>query len=276
MEKIIHVVSIFLGLLILNEVFRKSKWLSLIAFVGIAGVLTFTVWPTAGNHPDATINTWFHWAKVYSAIAGVLIFAYIRYSKSGATNKNILFLPALILGVNILEAVLRDFELGGENGGIWHYLNGIAGILSIITISGWAGINVTKDKSQDMIWPDMPVFWIIAYDIWNFAYIYFCVPQHTFYNVAVLFSCTVPALFITKGSWLQARAITLSAWMMYLFTFNYYVDNPNTYIMPEHNETLLLIGGIISFGANAAFAWIHFSKMIKDKRFAFGQEVHVN
>jgi hypothetical protein len=276
MEKIIHVVGIFIGLLILNEIFRRSKWLSLIVFVGIAGILTFTVWPTAGDHPDATINTWFHWAKVYSAIAGVLIFAYIRYSKSGASNKNILFLPALILGVNILEAVLRDFELGGENGGIWHYLNGSAGILSIITISGWVGINVTKDKSQDMIWPDMLVFWIIAYDIWNFAYIYFCVPEHTFYNVAVLFSCTVPALFITKGSWLQARAITLSAWMMYLFTFNSYVDSPERFIMPSNNETIMLIVGIISFGANAAFAWIHFSKMFKEKRFGFGQEVHVN
>jgi hypothetical protein len=275
MEKIIHVILIFTSLLILNEVFRRSKWLSLIVFVGIAGILTFTIWPTAADHPDATINTWFHTAKLYSAIAGVLIFAVIRYTKWGE-NKNLLIFPALILAVNILEAVMRDFELGAQNGGIWHYLNGAAGILSIVTISGWLGINVTKDNIKDMIWPDMLVFWIIAYDIWNFAYIYFCVPQHTFYNIAVLLSCTIPALFIKKGTWLQARAITLSAWMMYLFTFNYYVDNPARYIMPSENTTMLLIVGLISFGANAAFAWIHFSKMFKEKRFGFGQEIHVN
>jgi hypothetical protein len=46
--------------------------------------------------------------------------------------------------------------------------------------------------------------------------------------------------------------------------------------MPEYNETMLLIVGPISFVANATFAWIHFSKMIKDKRFGFGQEIHVN
>jgi hypothetical protein len=275
MEKIIHVVGIFVGLLILNEVFRRSKWLSLIVFVGIAGILTFTVWPTAADHPDATINTWFHTAKLYSAIAGVLIFIVIRYTKLGE-NKNLLIFPALILAINILEAVIRDFELGGENGGIWHYLNGVAGLLSIVTISGWLGINVTKDNIKDMIWPDMLVFWIVAYDIWNFAYVYFCVPEHAAYNIAVLFSCTVPALFIKKGTWLQARAITLSVWMMYLFTFNSYVDSPDRFIMLTDDATVLTIVGLISFAANAAFAWIHFSKMFKEKRFGFGQEVHVN
>ena len=39
---------------------------------------------------------------------------------------------------------------------------------------------------------------------------------------------------------------------------------------------MLLIVGFISFVVNAAFAYIHFSKMIEDKRFGFGQEVHVN
>jgi hypothetical protein len=63
----------------------------------------------------------------------------------------------------------------------------------------------------------------------------------------------IPALFIKKGTWLQARAITLNAWMTYLFTFNYYVDNPNTNIMPSNNETMMLLVGIISFGANAVF-----------------------
>jgi hypothetical protein len=70
----------------------------------------------------------------------------------------LLILPALILVVNILEAVARDFELGGQNGGIWHHLNGTAGLLSIVTISCWVGINVTKDNIKDIIWPDILVF----------------------------------------------------------------------------------------------------------------------
>jgi hypothetical protein len=86
------VLSIFVGLLILNEVFRRSKWLSLIVFVGVAGILTFTIWPTAANHPNATINTWFHTAKLYSAIAGVLIFIVIQYTKWGRLKTCLFYL----------------------------------------------------------------------------------------------------------------------------------------------------------------------------------------
>ena len=58
-----------------------------------------------------------------------------------------------------------------------------------------------------MIWPDMLWFWIIAYDLWNFAYVYNCVGDHSFYaGAALLISCTIPAFFIKKGAWLQHRA----------------------------------------------------------------------
>lgn len=47
-----------------------------------------------------------------------------------------------------------------------------------------------------MIW-----VWIIAYDLWNFAYTYNCISDHSFYaGVALLVSCTIPALFIKKGA----------------------------------------------------------------------------
>jgi hypothetical protein len=36
-------------------------------------------------------------------------------------------------------------------GGPWNILNAIAGILSILTISGWYGIVVSKDKKMDMV-----------------------------------------------------------------------------------------------------------------------------
>lgn len=39
--------------------------------------------------------------------------------------------------------------------GPWNIMNGIAGILNIVTICGWFGIFISKDKSRDMIWPDM-------------------------------------------------------------------------------------------------------------------------
>ena len=75
-------------------------------------------------------------------------------------------------------------------------MNGIAGILNIIAISGWAGIIISKGKKKDMIWPDQLWFWIIAYDFWNFAYVYNCLGDHAFYAGAILLlACTIPAFF---------------------------------------------------------------------------------
>lgn len=82
------------------------------------------------------------------------------------------------MAINICEAVFRDFQVfswglwdgGTVNGlwaisGPWNIMNGIAGIVNIITICGWFGIFISKDKTRDMIWPDMLWFWIIAYDL---------------------------------------------------------------------------------------------------------------
>ena len=62
------------------------------------------------------------------------------------------------------------------------------------------GIYVSRDQFADMIWPDMLWFWIIAYDLWNFAYVYNCVGDHSFYaGAALLISCTIPAFFLRRG-----------------------------------------------------------------------------
>ena len=35
-----------------------------------------------------------------------------------------------------------------------------------------------------MIWPDMLWAWIIAYDLWNFAYTYNCMSDHSSLHAA--------------------------------------------------------------------------------------------
>jgi len=70
--------------------------------------------------------------------------------------------------MNIAEAVAREFQVMGMQGvidgmffmgGPWNILNGIAGILNLLTICGWFGIIISKDNKKDMIWPDMMWFW---------------------------------------------------------------------------------------------------------------------
>jgi len=271
--QVLHVILLLVVLLMLNELFRKSKISTVAFFLVLPIILTFTIWIENGTTPGSSINTWFHWAKLYSVIAAVLGFTLMRYTKWGE-NKFMQFFPVLILAINIMEAVMRDFELGMANGGIWHFLNGAAGIFSIITLSGWSGIFIDHKHKKDMLWPDMTVLWIIAYDVWNFAYIYFCVPEHAAFGIAVLLACTIPSLFIKKGTWIQARAFTLAVWMMYLFTFPNFVDNAGHEMLFTTDATVLTVIGALSLLLNAGFAIIHFSKMAKNKTFNPSQEIH--
>jgi hypothetical protein len=159
--------------------------------------------------------------------------------------------PPLILAINIFEAVMRDFEVGVKYtiptieylhnqiqyyiGGSWNYMNAIAGILNIVTITGWFGVRIRKvtdkDKSKDMLWPDMLWFWIIAYDLWNFAYTYNCLPGHSWYaGFALLLAPTLCAFTVGKGAWLQHRAQTLALWCMFAQTFPAFIDRGSFFV----------------------------------------------
>jgi hypothetical protein len=197
---------------------------------------------------------WFHLAKVYSSTAGCIGFWCIRHLRGTLKGgkewrlsemKWALYFPPLILAINILEAVMRDFEVGVKYtiptieylhnqiqyyiGGPWNYMNAIAGILNIVTITGWFGIRIRKvtdkDGSKDMLWPDMLWFWIIAYDLWNFAYTYNCLPGHSWYaGFALLLAPTLCAFTVGGGAWLQHRAQTLALWCMFAQTFPAFID----------------------------------------------------
>ncbi len=270
------------GLILINELLRVSKWFSVLFFIVIPVVLTFTLWPEAALLSKT--NDWFHWAKLYSVIAAAIGFTAMRYTKLG-DNKIMKFFPVFILAINILEAVLRDFEVGGGGamsdvipvaGGMYNYMNGIAGIFSIITLCGWSGIFIDKTHKSDMLWPDMTIYWIIAYDVWNFAYIYNCIPTSAFFGLAVLLACTIPCVFIKKGTWVQARAFTLTAWMMLLFTFPVFFqsDASVTYANESTMPNMIISG--LSLLLNGAFFVYHFRKIFKFKKFGWGQEIHTD
>ncbi len=239
------------ALFVSNEVGRRFKWVGFAMFVVLPIILT-VLWLTVLK--DTAYMDWFHVAKVYSSTAGCIGFWCIRHLRGKRKDgtewklsemKWALCFPPLILAINILEAVTRDFEVGSSYtvptieflhnqiqyyiGGSWNYMNAIAGILNTITITGWFGIVIrkktAKDGSMDMLWPDMLWFWIIAYDLWNFAYTYNCLPGHSWYcGLALLIAPTICAFTVGKGAWLQHRAQTLALWCMFAQTFPMFID----------------------------------------------------
>lgn len=278
---------VFVVLIVLNEISRRSKVGGAVLFIGLPIVLTFFVWPktTAGT----SVNDWFHYAKVYSALAGCIGFYLIRHVKGAVNKKWVLCFPPLILAINILEAVARDFQIGNlgyiaqqfegmtVTSGAWNYMNGIAGILNILTITGWLGICISKSKSKDMLWPDMCWFWIIAYDLWNFAYTYNCLGDHAWYcGIALLIAPTVTAFTFKKGAWLQHRAHTLALWCMFAMTFPLFIDESIFAVKATQNPTALFVVSFLALAANIAVAVYMVYKIVKTKRNPYTRELYTD
>lgn len=266
-----------------NELARRSLWASLGFFLVLPLFLTAFVWPSTAGEGSST-GTWFHWAKVYSSLAGCLGFLALRFVPGLAQRKGALYFPPLILAVNILEAVVRDFQVYGLQGmvdgvfmvgGPWNIMNGVAGILNILTICGWCGIFIAKTKEKDMVWPDMVWPWIIAYDIWNFAYVYNCVGDHAFYaGAALLVSCTVPAFLLAKGAWLQHRAQTLALWMMFTMAVPGFVDTSQFAVKASHDPVALFAVSALALAANSGVVLYQLYRMRKHRVNPFKGEAY--
>ena len=243
---------VFVGLILVNEFARRTKFGGIACFLILPAVLTvyfISIYVGAAmgaewalNNPTYVyMNGWFHYFKLYAATAGCIGFMMIKYKWGIGKQDWFKVFPFLIVAANILIAVVSDFESGikgalspdgwwlsSENvwlyGGWWNWLNGIAGILNIFCMTGWWGIYVSKDK-KDMLWPDMIWLYILAYDIWNFQYTYLNLPTHAWYcGLALLLAPTVANALWNKGGWIQNRANTLALWCMFAQVFPLFQD----------------------------------------------------
>lgn len=66
------------ALIAANELARVNWRIALLLFVALPVVLTIFVWPSTAGAGSST-GTWFHWVKVYSALAGCLGFLALRF-----------------------------------------------------------------------------------------------------------------------------------------------------------------------------------------------------
>lgn len=295
-------VMVFIALFGLNEIARRRKYIGFFCFVILPLILSI-LWFTILK--NTTYTDWFHLAKVYSSTAGCIGFWCIRHVKwknklNGkewrlCDKKWALCFPPLILSINILEAVTRDFQVGIQYhgggmladeamyvlGGTWNFMNGIAGILNVITITGWFGICIrkqtSKDGSRDMLWPDMLWFWIVAYDLWNFAYTYNCLPGHSWYcGFALLLAPTVCAFTVGKGAWLQHRAQTLALWCMFAQTFPAFIDKGTFAVSSSYNSVPLFVVSFVALVSNIAVLAYMIFKVVKTKRNPYLGELYID
>jgi hypothetical protein len=295
---------VFAALFFMNELSRRFFIGGLGCFFILPIVLS-VLWFTALK--ETTYTDWFHLAKVYSSTAGCIGFFLIRHLRGKnkitgkewrlADNKIMLCFPPLILAINIMEAVIRDFEIGTTYTGLeqdltsdapallfsgpWNFMNGIAGILSIIAITGWFGICIRKktklDGSRDMLWPDMIWLYIIPYDIWNFTYTYNAIPHHSWYaGFALLFAPTLTYFTLGKGAWLQHRAHTLALWCMFAQTFPLFQDYGPWRVDSTYDPRIYMFFGLLSLGSNAALVAYMIYKVKKTGRNPYKGELYTD
>lgn len=258
-------VLVFAGLVLANEFARRTKIGGLICFGAIPAILTvyfIAIYICAANGAEWALNndtyvhmtSWFHYAKLYAATAGCIGFMMLKYKWGIGKTEWFKVFPFAIVAINILIAVVSDFESGirgfmamkefgdrwwlsSENvwlyGGWWNWVNGIAGILNIFCMTGWWGIYTSK-KKDDMLWPDMTWQFILAYDVWNFTYTYLNLPTHSWYcGIALLLAPTFAAMFWNKGGWIQNRANTLATWCMFAQVFPLFQVGSKFAVLPS-------------------------------------------
>lgn len=276
---------LFFALMLLSEISRRNKWVAMVLYIALPIIFTIFVWPntTGGNSG----GTWFAWVKTYSALAGVWIFMGIRYNEKLSKNKFMLSLPMVILAINILEAVYADLEVYFAGtvieagltkvGGPWNLINAIAGILLVLTLTGWFGIRVSKHKSRDMIWPDQLWFWVIAYDLWNMSYCYNVIPERSFYSgFTILMVSTLCEFIFRKGAWLQHRAQTLALFAMFSLTVDYSNLGGLFTITTTHAVAPKLLLSILSIGSCGAVAVYEIMTIRRTKRNPLKDELYTD
>lgn len=274
-------VAVLLGV---NEATRRSKILSILVYCILPVILAILVFMGVLGSP--TGKTWFGWVKVVSALIGVYGFMLIRFTKLGEKKFAAIF-PVTILSLNIAEAVYRELEVfvtykvlevdpGGIVilGGIWNILNAVAGILCIVTLTGFVGIKVSKDKSKDMVWPDMTWMYIIGYTLWNFAYVYNCISTRSMYaGFGILLAALIAEYVFKRGVWLQHRAQILSFYAMFSLSIDYQ-QSEYFQILPTYNESWLTTISIIAFIFNVGvFAYMVYT-IIKNKKNPLKEEIY--
>ena len=313
-------VLVFAGLVVLNELSRRTKQGGVFFFLILPAALTVyfvSIYVGAAmgaewalNNPTYVhMNSWFHYAKLYAAIAGCIGFMMIKYKWGIGKQHWFRVFPFAIVAINILIAVCSDFESGirvrmalaatgdrwwlsSENvwlyGGWWNWVNGIAGILNILCMTGWWGIYSSK-KHDDMLWPDMTIYFIIAYDLWNFEFTYNNLPTHTWYcGLALLLAPTFANALWNKGGWIQNRAHTLALWCMFAQVFPAFQDYSVFSTLPvlysdgvmdasvrpaTANPTMQGVIAILALAANVIVLAIIIKRSVEQKKNPYKNEI---
>ena len=126
----IAMLGVLLGLILLNEFARKTKFGGIVMFFVLPAILTayfvaIQIGAAMGadwalnNQTYLYMNGWFHYAKIYAALAGCIGFMMIKYGWGIGKQHWFKPFPFVIVAINILIAVASDFETAIKGWYVW-------------------------------------------------------------------------------------------------------------------------------------------------------------
>lgn len=204
-------------LLIMVELMRKHYRAS--AIFWLVALLTFPLW-------FSQLEGWFRWVKTLSVLLPTAII--VGLSRIANLEKRegwwktfrkdwVLWSLYGVLGLNILEASLKDLALG-------NYFNAISGFILIVTIPlfkskktkkrGWA---FSKEKPGDVLAYTDPM-WNFLYTSWNIAFVFGENPGFAASSLCILLAAELypvikkrPELYVTARIYTLAMHILIRA-----------------------------------------------------------------
>lgn len=248
-------------LMVLVELMRKYYKAS--AIFWILALFTFPLW-------SDQLEGWFRWVKTFSVlIPTALILGLGRLAHYEKRSDWLAFfrkdwvLWALygVLGLNILEASLKDVALG-------NYFNALSGFILIATIplfkqkgrkNGWT---FSKEKPGDMLaFTDMK--WNFLYTTWNIAFVYAENPGYAASSLCILLAAELyPHLKKRPELYVQARAYTLAVHILIRATYDIFTPIMDSSAFA--NANVVYYWGLINFVLHLPYLIWYFTKRRKD------------
>jgi hypothetical protein len=257
-QYVVSMLTYIILLMLLVEVMRKYRKFAAVFWV--LSLFTFPLW-------FAQLEGWFRWVKVISVLLPTaLIVGPARIANFDQLSgwwkifrKDwVLWSLYGILGLNILEATVKDFALQ-------NYLNASVGVILILTMplykyigkkaNGW---EISKKEPGDLLVYTHHM-WNFLYTTWNIAFVYAENPGFAASSLSILLAAELyPVIKKRPELYVTARIYTLAMHMLIRATYDIFtpiMDSTRFY-----NETVVHYWGLINLIIAIPYFLWHFNK----------------
>lgn len=249
-------------LMLLVEVMRKHRKFA--AIFWLLSLLTFPLW-------FAQLDGWFRWVKVISVLLPTALIVgparIANFDQLGGwwnifRKDWVLWAMYGVLGLNILEATIKDF-------GLQNYMNASVGVILILTMplfkyvgkkaNGW---KFSKEEPGDLLAFTHPM-WNFLYTTWNIAFVYAENPGFAASSLSILLAAELYPVFKKRPElYVTARVYTLAMHMLIRATYDIFtpiMDSTRFY-----NETVVHYWGVVNLALAIPYVIWHFNKRRKE------------